>query len=122
MTQDKIIEGNKILAEFMGKKEGMFPCQFNKPIEFITIDQKHSNCFCNCEDYAEMYQNYQYHRDWNWLMLVGGRCLDIVEENDWHEWVNSIVDMAGTFNILLLYNELVLFAKWYKEQKKWKYI
>ncbi len=84
MTNEQILEGNKLIAEFMGYKEG-----FPHEIDFVGIQTvegyripEHDNNFrddhdAHINDWA--IEDLKYHTSWDWLMpvVVEKICLDL---------------------------------------------
>lgn len=137
MTEKQIITGNKAIAIFMGKTSDTFPCFFHNPSKFITVNEKASNCFCNCEDYKEMYQNYGYHEEYRWLMPVIERIetltmpntiysssmvVNIYSHNCDIEYsgyeAGTIVEMQAETKIEAVYKSVIFFIDWYNKQIK----
>ena len=118
MTSEEIIEGNKLIAEFMNAK----PSDLGKPWK------------------EWMDSELEYHSSWDWLMSVVQRISELDYEiifeikPKWEESTFSIYDcenndiLVDSFNISREYipinlieyvwDECVCFIKWYNNQKK----
>lgn len=98
METNKILEGNKILAEFMG---GKLDSPDSKHYYFIERGRYESKLF--------------YHSSWDWLMPVVEKILNICQENDEMEKYYTITDAIPDIESVWL--ACVEFVKWYNEQK-----
>lgn len=106
-------ENNKIIAEFMGAKydkDTTFPIYKNDlwlPIHgicnYTTTESGNGKILC-------------YHKDWNWLMEVVEKILNICSENDDLEKWAVITDNVPY--IQPTYNECVKFINFYNKQKE----
>ena len=63
MTNEEIIEGNKLIAEFMGGK-----IEIHKSLEEEIVLLGFEWYFTNIHDWSS--RNLQYHSSWDWLILV----------------------------------------------------
>lgn len=99
MTPEEIIEGNRLIAEFMVERSDLL---------FITFSSK-------------------YHKLWDWLMPVVEKiesmghpckiCLSHTEFLHCHSDTMSITwPMAGTSKIESVYDAVLTFIKWYNNQ------
>lgn len=122
MSEQEIIENNKLIAEFMG----------------WTVEKNH---FSKVEKYGDKLQNERgisvknrdYHSDWNLLMPVVEKIeinckfdVHIYGHYNWKEpnrcvildWRNK--EIVGTFNdskIQCVFDAVVEFIKWYNQNK-----
>jgi hypothetical protein len=133
MTQEEMLEGNKLIAKFMGATNGSIFCQ---------LDEKHLNL-----DYDTFPQSKQrddgsmwnindlkYHTSWNWLMpvvekienttcheyygytmTIWNNCCKISDENNEYE-INS--HFHPDSKLLATWGSVVEFIKWYNNQNK----
>jgi len=105
------IENNKIIAEFMNKKDAQINAKGNG-IEWV-IQTK----------------NLKYHTDWDWLMEVIEKIENLetnrfdFQINQWnsrifdHENTEFIVDLNADSKIQAVYNACIEFIKWYNQNK-----
>jgi hypothetical protein len=98
----KTTENNKLIAEFMGLIESSISNKFwtEKNSEGFGIGQL-----------TEL----KYDTDWNWLMSVVEKILDISLELDSMEMYYNITDNIPYINST--YNACIEFIKWYNENK-----
>lgn len=97
METNKILEGNKILAEFMG---GKLDSPDSKHYYFIERGRYESELFYNSK--------------WDWLMPVVEKILNICQESDEMEKYYIITDAIP--EIGSVFSACVKFAEWYKKQ------
>ena len=96
------LENNKLIAEFMG----------------WTLDDKDLNSYRKLNNNVFKYSllsNFKYHTDWNWLMEVVEKILNICLELDSMEMYYSITDSIPDIN--QSYNEVIEFINWYNGNK-----
>ena len=106
MNEQEIIEGNKLIAEFMNSSfldKDDYAKQVNCP-----IDEMFNMPVCNCF----------YHSSWDWLMPVVQKCIKYCHDNMLEEWEQSFSDKFMICDIKALFNEVVKFIKWYNNLKK----
>lgn len=56
-------------------------------------------------------------KDYNWLLSVGGRCVDLADEVMADEWSQSLRHIGGEFSKDDLYKEIVDFVEWCKKEE-----
>lgn len=72
MTQQEILEGNKLCAEFLEwKEEDRSWYQTDSFIRYVVYSE-HSNY---------PHKGLPFHRDWNWLMVVVKKCCESFEHH-----------------------------------------
>lgn len=134
MPEQEIIEGNKLIAEFM-----KFPSNkhlenwVDVPNEYISIYGKHFGIGFNCK----------FHKSWDWLMPVVEKIKDVITlgyfniDSTWHDelrqewviqWSNSSPSRSFCIKrsdfkkdirlIELLWFAVVEFIKWYNKCQK----
>ena len=124
MENLNVIEGNKLIAEFMGgkyDKDTTFKIQSDEiwlPIHGIV------NCATIESGKGRIIQ---YHTSWDWLMPVvekienfnDGCTLCIIEDERCHinTQTNFEVDSVGYTKIEAVYNAIIEFIKWYNQQE-----
>lgn len=126
MTQEEIIEGNKLIAVFIGLKEK----GFGRNMHFVDKNGK----------IIAMSYLLQYHTSWDWLMPVVEKIeslgLEILDEcNLWYFQINKqevFINMSGILNNgnkfelnkyiesetkkEAIYKAVVEFIKWFNQQ------
>ena len=133
MTQDKLIEGNMMIAEFMGliredPSERFRLHQWYRPDK----DRRKKSCFVGYDHSLE------YHSSWDWIMTVvekientddtsvefkGNLCLISFKEDG--RWTGRILKGKGdtrprsqSFKIEAVWQAITEFIQWYKLNKK----
>jgi len=107
MDESKIIEGNKLIAKFMGGKT-MY-CGHIEGIAFPVIS---SEDLRGSKKYG-LY-NLLYHKSWTWLMPVVQKCFnENMDKAVYHFDLYSF----GYANIMEIYDGCVSFIKWYNLNK-----
>lgn len=105
--KEDIIEGNKIIAEFIGykysEKRG---CHYTG----IRNDETGQH-----QDYTE-YWNLKYHSSWDWLKPVIDKIF--IYALAYPEQVNAIRDISIVVDIVHCWEKVVQFITWYNEHKK----
>ena len=115
MTQEEIIQGNKLIAEFIGGFE-----RINK-----------SWCFPSEMPYFIKIYSYpkimRFHKSWNWLMLV----IDYLQHTDncifcvtidenvckiWSEDSSYVHELVSSSTIKAVYEAIIKFIKWYNNE------
>ncbi len=147
MTNENIIAGNKLIAEFMGLEK----CVYNERITNINHPRYKKPLICECfcmdensdivsniyTDVPGYHWNYdkedengnvinrllffdndlKYHSSYDWLMPVVHKILDICHEGMLNEWEYSFANKFLACDIIALYNEAITFIEWYNAQK-----
>ena len=103
-----IVENNKLIAEFMGWKE-------NKDMEAKLISGGITYYFQK-NDEACIPETMCYHSDWNWLMRVIVKILQVCAEMDEVERYWGITDAMPYIDNV--FTACVEFVRWYNEQNK----
>ena len=100
MTQEQIVEGNKLIAEFMSDF-----ILLTKDEAIVVRDRK-TLCF---------------HSSWDWLMPVIDKIRSMNEYSGFVDHTSSIVDEGGVYiNTKFIENtwkDVVEFIKWYNVNK-----
>ena len=111
MTQEEIIEGNKLIAEFMGYELAGpgFPSGY-----FVNNDYFH-------------FENLKFHTSWNWLMPVVEK-IESLGMQFWigkyassvtHEKIGDLeIHEKGNDKLIVIYNLSVKVIQWYNQQKQ----
>ena len=110
-----IIENNKLIAEFMGVFDkilstGNIYSWSDAPFYYTTENTKEKVIRNICR-YSK------YDSDWNWLMKVVLKCLEICHNEMLNEWKNGFSDSFFSRDINCMYSEVLRFIKWYNENK-----
>lgn len=115
MIEEKIIEGNKLIAEFMGgkyDKDTNFPIHPNDiwlPIHGIT---NYTTINMGCGKIL------LYHSSWDWLLPVVEKILGTENNSsDWEKHYTQIHDSLWLINIESVWLSVVEFIKWYNQNK-----
>ena len=108
MNQQEIIEGNKLIAEFMGAK--------------MVVENYHGINIIEFPDKSTKdLRGLRYHSSWDWLMPVVEKIHTMEEYTE--EYTSEQIIYAPILQAIPLYgirrvwNEVVEFIKWYNEQK-----
>lgn len=114
---NEILEGNKLIAEFMGGIVEKFTWRKYEPMG-VTFDKQVHGL------QAHVLEDLNYHTSWDWLMPACQRW-----DNTWHdEWnahqvekYTSLSDeldhFATLYEIEPLWRQLVINIKWYNQNK-----
>jgi hypothetical protein len=116
LKTDKIHEGNKLIAEFMGWTLKRYPSHMKTPYHGRSVwwSSGETKTFC-CEEGREHFDE-----SWEWLMPVVNRCYNSlatttnVRKSDRVEWRISNIDFI-TNNIDGVWTSVVEFIKWYNQ-------
>lgn len=95
-----LLENNKMIAEFMGKKELITES------EFLAMEHKAHN--------PTIIESLKYDKDWNWLIPVINIIQSVCEEP---EEIDCLKYMLWNLDIKRTYIECVDFIKEYNQQK-----
>lgn len=107
-------ENNKLIAEFMGVFDkilstGNIHSWSDAPFYYTTEDTK-EKVIQNITKYSK------YHKDWNWLMEVVNKILNISVELDVMDKYYDIIDRMPV--IEPVYKECITFIEWYNSAEK----
>ena len=107
-----IVENNKLIAEFMGEFDKILSTSnihswSDAPFYYTTEDTK-EKVIKNISKYSK------YSKDWNWLMKVVEKMLNVSLELDSMEMYYNITDAIP--DITKTYEKSVEFIKWYNKQ------
>ena len=94
-------EKNKLIAEFLGYTK----YTWRGHTMYVFEDDNHR---------AEV--DLHYHSDWNWLMPVVFKCLEICHNEMLNEWENGFSDSFFSRDINCMYSEVVRFIEWYNNK------
>ncbi len=108
MNEQEILEGNKLIAEFMGMK-------LDTSIYFGDTDYEWRTSSVIPFRSWRFENPPPFNSDWNWLMTVIKRIKDIQSDNlEIQKRYSILMDFMTTMDIELIYNSGVLeFIKWY---------
>jgi len=95
-------ENNKIIAEFMGKKELI------KESQFLAMEHKSHN--------PTIIEYLKYDTDWNWLMEAIEKCREMQIFGS-QRLIDNIDNRLLKLDLLATYSNVVDFIKWHNEQK-----
>ena len=110
MTKEEILEGNKLIAEFMGMVR-------HNHISYATwANSKGDHIFESV---------LQYHSSWDWLMPVVEKIESLKNSDDYEiDIFGNCCDIGGRFEavgetkIAAVYIAVIEFIKWHKTQTK----
>ena len=97
----KILEKNELIAKFIGVE----------PLKDLLADK---NGNINID--IDIYEQCKFHSDWNWLMRVVFKCLEICHNEMLNEWENGFSDSFFSRDINCMYSEVVRFIEWYNNK------
>ena len=110
-----IIENNKLIAEFMGVFDKILSTgniySWSYAPFYYTTENTKEKVIRNICRYSK------YDSDWNWLMKVVLKCLEICHNEMLNEWKNGFSDSFFSRDINCMYSEVLRFIKWYNENK-----
>ena len=113
MTEQEIIDNNRIIAEFMGAK----PCKQHPNTQlFLTIkDNKNPS--------LQYWHLLKYHKSWDWLIPVVHKCYKLQYKKGWSKSNCLQYCMSSDYFMVenaieLVYKEIIVFIKWYNENIK----
>ena len=106
-------ENNKLIAEFLNWEFDDLSETFETPFLKLVEPQAFGDeqFSCKLQDFE-----LEFHSDWNWLMQVVEKILNVSLEIDSMEMYYNITDSIPY--IAKTYGECVEFIKWYNEQNK----
>jgi len=122
-TKEEIIEGNKLIAEFMGYEKTIYSDVFNGDLYALDVSK------------GEIYaiSQMQYHTSWDWIMPVVEKIesfgfytniLSADNDNKKHAMHITLVNEEEQYSlwyeskILAVYKAVVEFIKWYNQNTK----
>ena len=109
---ENIIENNKLIAEFLDWEFDDLSETFETP--FLKLVDPHAfgdeQFSCKLQDFE-----LEFHSDWNWLMQVVEKILNVSLELDSMEMYYNITDSIP--HITKTYEKCIEFIKWYNENK-----
>jgi len=105
MTQEEIIKGNKLIAEFMGHKKAHKASSLYRNVTSINFMSGELQEF----NYGE--NQLKYHLSFDWLMPVAKKCID-----SYHDMRFDIFQALDDVNINKLWVSCVNFIQWYNLQ------
>jgi len=131
MTQEEILEGNKLIAKFIGlEPHSMFPDEYTAPFGFEWM-----SVYMNCNfQYEREYHKdiiiesfMKFHNDWNWLIPVIAKIYSIDDylinsENECNYFFEAgiyqddLVYGITTNDIKITFDRVIEFIKWYNAQ------
>lgn len=115
MTNKEIIEGNKLIAEFMGASFREYEQKKIKPYKTTICYFENGNCIFR----SVSVENLKYHISWDWLMPVVATCLDKSNDgiDDWEWHYENIDDTFFFVDIESTWLAVIDFIKWYNKNK-----
>ncbi len=122
MTNEEILEGNKLIAEFMGGKLVKSPCGIHVGFQVFSFD--------NGPEMPESWLKYNIY--WDWLMPVVEKMEDMGYCFTSDPWSHQLIEYgSGDEKIIIthefdsktskiedLYYTVILFIKWHNQQTK----
>jgi len=119
MNNQEILDGNKLIAEFMKLPYiGKDMHGFSGYVFDLAVGKIKGNVLC----YAST-ENMQFHSSWDWLMPVVHKCYKLQYGKGWSKsnclqyCMSSDYFMAENA-IELVYKEVIEFIKWYNKNKE----
>ncbi|HWY13087.1 MAG TPA: hypothetical protein VN026_17250 [Bacteroidia bacterium] len=113
MTKKEISVGNKLIAEFMGAKEGNPKGRKNKV--YVNVPIWHGK---KMQTWTMTAKDLQYNFSWNWLMPVVHKAYDITSDDDKSFNGLNIFEYGLATDIKDLHKAVVEFIEWYNEKIK----
>lgn len=118
MTQEEILEGNKLIAEFMGfKKHDEYIYEAVEEKYFIPTDIK--NGCVNSYGYVFPINCLMFHSSWDWLKPV----IDKISEIDYTKYPSKCIEYISVVAMSILtpieeaFKRVINFIKWYNLNK-----
>jgi hypothetical protein len=116
MTQEQVLEGNKLIACFVGYK-------YN--IGFKSYELKKDGVVVNSIGLPLLMTGFKYNSSWDWLMPVVEKIESIKNSDDYEvDIFGKCCDIGGQFEgvcktkIEGTYKAVVEFIKWHNKQQK----
>ena len=115
MTQEEILKGNILVAEFMGAAALDKSSMLQDPSLVFNMEhpvRKEGLVYIGKKQLA-------YHSSWDWLMPVVEKIMDYCFENDGEEdLITKFYDIRDTIpDIHRTWSACVYFVKWYNQNK-----
>ena len=110
MSKEEILEGNKLIAEFLGHK---LDNNNEFDIEYVTVQGLWETCSIN---------DLEYNSSWDWLMPVVDKIVNHINVNKitWltrQEIFGNLYSAISTVNLNNIYLATTEFIKWYNQNK-----
>ena len=129
MTQEEILEGNKLIAEWLGYEIDSL-AEEDEPERYYVYD--HIECIADGVDYWETFDQdwtswlypdqMKFHSDWNWLIPVVKKITSDDLYLKYKNETSNIVSEGGIYIntkfIINTFEDVVDFIKWYNENKE----
>lgn len=107
MKQEKIIQGNKLIAEFMGNR-------FKPKSKWYNIFGYRCDVFINRRGVAFPLHAMRYHSSWDWIIPV----IHLISTKYKIAYRGSnIQKQLATFNVFLVFGAVVEFIQWYNKRE-----
>lgn len=106
----KILESNKLIAEFMGIKT-ITQEELEKQLR-----ENRKNGFIHTPN-AYTLEELKHHNSWDWLMPVINSIYNMDIDEQENNIIGDITHSLVDINILSTYENVVEFIKWYNENK-----
>jgi hypothetical protein len=126
MTQEEIIEGNKIIGEFVGleitsikSNEYQYATRKLSPWRVATIKLgKTQEDYTNSANFWTF--DIKFHSSWDWIIPVLKKCHQEELNKGWHKidclsHTLEIKDLLSDDAIFYIWKEVIEFIKWYNE-------
>lgn len=108
MTQEQILERNKLIAEFMGNR-------FKSKSKWYNPFGYRCDVFINRKGLVFPLHRMRYHSSWDWIMPV----IHLISIKDEIAYRGSNIEkQLSTFNVFLVFEAVVEFIKWYNKTNK----
>lgn len=119
MEKTNVLDGNELIAEFMGgkfsiSKEGFKYCELPSNLENIINDSSLGSSWISL--------NFKFHKSWDWLIPVVEKIEKLMNywdkpnyENGYTYWIDMF--RFAFWDIECLYKSVIEFIKWYNENK-----
>lgn len=109
MEEQKIIESNKLIAEFMGFKKVDY--LWHTPIRLV-------NKYPKSIFEGDNTNSFRFHESWDWIMPVCKKIFDIREEEDLgncdgHYFTGAMKEGMGRVDVDMVFYNVCGFIKWY---------
>ena len=131
MTNEQILENNKLIAEFMELKQVKWPDEK----ELFWVNNNFIEDFTYFDDYSDdskfdwgnslpQTNKLIYNYSWDWLMpvvekilkTIGVKCLDECDDKEWYV-ITGVTRLTLGCPINFVFNRVVQYIKWYNENK-----